>query len=60
MRIILVKLTLYVMKKTREHKVQRFVPLQNYVKVQKYSKSLPDFVILELISLEWLVGLTAL
>ena len=37
--------------KTRKHKDHHFVFQQNNVKVQQYSKILPDLVILELISL---------
>ena len=37
--------------KTRKHKDHHFVFQQNNVKVQRYSKILPDLVILELISL---------
>ena len=37
--------------KTRKHKDHIFVFQQNNVKIQQYSKILPDLVILELISL---------
>ena len=42
--------------KTRKRKVHCFASRKNNVRVQKYSKILPDLVILELISLnDWYV-----